>query len=199
MSGKEPKPLDQITEEERSRLFPIILRENNFAWPEWFAEEKAILTKHIGVTNIESINHIGSTSVPGLIAKPTIDILIEITEGCDVERVIASLPSPNYICLNPPSMPTPPPHLMFLKGYTPIGFAERVFHIHVRYKSDWDELYFRDYLKINPETSAEYGALKRSLYEKHQYNRDGYTLAKGEFTRFVTETARKLLRNTFSG
>ena len=74
----EAKPLDQITDEERAQLFPIILEEYNPAWAEWYIEEKANLERLIGIENIVRISHYGSTSVPGLLAKPTVDILLEI-------------------------------------------------------------------------------------------------------------------------
>jgi len=186
------KPLDQITDEERARLFPIILSEYNPAWPEWFAEEKANLERLIDTDNISRISHYGSTSVPGLLAKPTVDILMEINEDADVDKLIAAMPSPEYICLYGSSltMPTPPPHLMIIKGYTPTGFAEKVYHIHVVYPSEHDELFFRDYLIAHPETAAEYAALKRRLIKDFEYDRDGYTDAKGEFIRAVTEKER---------
>jgi GrpB-like predicted nucleotidyltransferase (UPF0157 family) len=88
---------------------------------------------------------------------------------------------------------------MFLKGYLPDGFAEKVYHIHVRYLRDsanhtmiWDELYFRDYLIGHPETAAEYAALKARLHKDFEHNRDGYTNAKTAFIRAVTEKAKKL-------
>jgi len=74
---------------------------------------------------------------------------------------------------------------MFLKGYTSTGFAEKVYHIHVRYPGDWDELYFSDYLIAHPETAAEYAALKTKLHKNFKHNRDGYTEAKTAFIRAV--------------
>ena len=120
--------------------------------------------------------------------------MLEIYEDTDINKLIAALPSPEYICLNEaaPTLPTPPPHLMFLKGYLPDGFAEKVYHIHVRYPGDWDELHFRDYLITHPETAAEYAALKAKLHKDFEHNRDGYTAAKTAFIRAATEKARKL-------
>jgi len=190
-----PKPLDQETDEERrARIYPVILSEYNPAWPKWFAEEKANLEQLIGMKSIARISHYGSTSVPGLMAKPTVDILLEINEDTDINKLIATLPSPEYICLNEAALtlPTPPPHLMFLKGYLPDGFADKVYHIHVRYPGDWDELYFRDYLIAHPETAAEYAEIKRKLICGYEHNRDGYTEAKTAFIRAVTEKARKV-------
>jgi GrpB-like predicted nucleotidyltransferase (UPF0157 family) len=186
------KSPDELTDEERAALFPVVLCEYNPEWPDWFADEKVRLEQLLDMEDIAGITHYGSTSVPGLLAKPTIDILLEINENVDVEKFITSLPSPEYICLRQPTSPVnPPPHLVFLKGYTPTGFAERVFHIHVRYPGDWDELYFRDYLIKHPDTAAGYAALKRKLKEQYEYDRDGYTAAKGEFIREVTLWARK--------
>lgn len=183
---------NETDEERRARIYPVILREYNPAWPQWFTEEKANLERMIGADNIAKINHIGSTSVPGLLAKPTVDILLEIHETTDVDKLITAMQSPEYICLNELAltMPTPPPHLMFLKGYLSDGFAEKVYHIHVRYHSDWDELIFRDYLIAHPKTAAEYAELKRRLFQAHEHDRDGYTEAKGTFVKGITEKAR---------
>jgi GrpB-like predicted nucleotidyltransferase (UPF0157 family) len=166
----------ESAEERRARIYPVILSEYNPEWPKWYAEEKANLERLIGAKDIARISHIGSTSVPGLIAKPTVDILLEINEDTDINRLIAALPQPEYICLKDAAltMPTPPPYVMFLKGYLPDGFAERVYHIHVRYPGDWDEPYFRDYLIAHPETAAEYAALKTRLHKEYEHDRDEY-------------------------
>ena len=76
------------------------------------------------------------------------------------------------------------------KGYTEDGFAERVFHIHLRHSGDHDELYFKRYLNEHPDTAAEYEALKLFLWKQYEHNRDGYTAAKGEFVKRVTEHAK---------
>ena len=184
---------DQETDKERqARIYPIILSEYNPAWAEWFVQERMNLERLIGIENIVQISHFGSTSVPGLAAKPTVDILLEIRKEANVSKLIDALSLPEYICLNPPDMPTPPPHLVFLKGYTPTGFADKVYHIHVRYPGDWDELYFRDYLIAHPETVSKYAALKTKLHKDFEHDRDGYTKAKTAFIREVTEKARKL-------
>ena len=80
--------------------------------------------------------------------------------------------------------------VMFLKGYLSGGFADKVYHTHVRHPSGWDELYFRVYLISHPEAAAEYADLKRSLFKDYEHNRDGYTAAKGAFIKKITEKAR---------
>ena len=78
------------------------------------------------------------------------------------------------------------------KGYTEDGFADKVFHLHVRYTGDNDELYFRDYLMGHPDAASEYEKLKLKLWKKFEHNRDAYTNAKSEFVYKCTEKARLL-------
>lgn len=63
------------------------------------------------------------------------------------------------------------------------GFAERVFHVHLRFMGDNDEIAFRDYLNGHPDTAREYEQLKLSLWKDYEHDRDGYTEAKTEFIR----------------
>jgi GrpB-like predicted nucleotidyltransferase (UPF0157 family) len=79
----------------------------------------------------------------------------------------------------------------FNKGYTPEGFAEKVYHLHVRYYGDWDELYFRDYLIEHKEIAQEYAILKAGLLEPYRNNRDGYTDAKREFVVEYSKIAKE--------
>lgn len=88
-------------------------------------------------------------------------------------------------------------NIVFNKGYTPQGFEDKVFHLHLRYLDDWDELYFRDYLIAYPEISEKYGELKKSLVKEYKNNRDGYTEAKTEFIKKYTTKARKEFRKKY--
>lgn len=178
-----------MTHAELWQLFPIILSEHNPVWKENYFIEKNRIIESIGMDNIVRINHFGSTSVPNLIAKPTIDILLEIKDDADVNRVTTAMKSIGFI--DSPQPDNPAPHLMFLKGYTPEGFKGQVFHVHVRYGGDWDELYFRDYLIAHPDVANEYGKLKLGLKKKFEHDRDGYTAAKTEFIREMTKLARE--------
>lgn len=183
--------MKDMTDEERAKLFPVILNEYNPAWPQWFAEEKERLIRLIGIENIIRITHIGSTAVPGLIAKPTIDVLLEIPENTDINKLIASLPGDEYICLRQQTIPSLD-CIMFLKGYKQDGFAGRVYHIHVRYPGDWDEVHFCDYLIAHPEAANSYATLKQGLQEQFEHDRDGYTHAKGEFIKAVSKRAKNV-------
>ena len=186
------RAIEEMTQKERSLLFPIILCTHNPAWAGWFAEEKANLEMLIGSERIFRITHYGSTAVPGLLAKPTVDILLEINADTNIEELKAALPYPEYIQMPEANADVPPLHLMYVKGYTCDGFAEKVYHIHVRYTGDWDEVHFRDYLIAHPEAADAYAELKQNLKERFEFDRDGYTDAKGGFIKAVTTRARNL-------
>jgi GrpB-like predicted nucleotidyltransferase (UPF0157 family) len=174
--------------QELGRLFPIFLTEYNTAWPERYATEKTLIDQKVGVYNIARISHFGSTSVPGIIAKPTIDILLEVYEGFDKKKLIRDFADLGYLYDSQPRNFAP--NMMFMKGYTQDGFSGQVYHVHVRYSGDWDELYFRDYLIQHPEVAEQYVALKLQLQEQYEFDREAYTHGKTEFIRRVTHIAR---------
>ena len=78
------------------------------------------------------------------------------------------------------------------KGYTPEGFAEKVFYIHIWIIGDNDELYFRDYMNDQPDKAREYESLKKELWKKFEHDRDAYTDSKTSFVRKYTEEAKQL-------
>lgn len=183
------KALAEMTNEELWELFPIIISEHNPVWKENYIVEKSVIEQTIGTENIVRINHFGSTYVPNLPAKPTIDILLEITDSTDTEKLISDMQSIGYTYSPQPD--NPPPHILLMKGYTPDGFKGQAYHIHVRYNGDWDELCFRDYLIAHTEVAEKYGKLKLKLQEKYEHNRDAYTHAKSKFIREITALARE--------
>ncbi len=185
--------MDEMTDEERWQLFPIILSEHKPVWEKNYVKEKSVLEKAVGSGYFIRISHIGSTAIHGLIAKPTIDVLVEIKEGTNLARFIYNMQRAEYKYIEHPE--NPPPHMMFVKGYTPEGFKGQVFHVHVRYGGDWDELYFRDYLLTHPEAAEEYGRLKLELKQKYEHNRDAYTNAKTDFIKRICRLARAEIKN----
>lgn len=182
------KSLDEMTNEELGKLFPVILTDYKPGWKKSFIKEKKVVEHSIGLRDIIRISHIGSTAVPGSISKPTVDILVEITDDADIAKIISNMQLAGYRYLEQPKKP--PPHMMFIKGYTEEGFKGQVFHVHVRYGGDWDELYFRDYLLARPEITAEYGRLKMKLKQRYEYDRDAYTDAKTDFIQRISNLAR---------
>ena len=178
------KRLEEMTLEELWELFPIILTAPNAEWQVWALEEIANLKKIIG-KYISAVQHIGSTAIRGIWAKPIIDILIE-TDNKSTFPIIKSLMiDSSYICMNESEY-----RLDFNKGYTPRGFAERVFHIHIRLSGDNDEIYFRNYLNNNPDIAKRYERLKLRLSHRYKHDRDGYTNAKSGFIKYYTAKAK---------
>ena len=80
--------------------------------------------------------------------------------------------------------------MSFNKGYTPEGFADRVFHLHLRREGDNDEILFRDYLNAHPNIAHEYELLKIELQKRFKHDRDGYTNAKTDFITRHTRQAK---------
>jgi len=176
--------------EELWQLFPIFLTEHQDCWKEWYFEEESLLKKVL--TQIKRISHIGSTAIPCIWAKPIIDILVEIPKESCLFKYKDSIINNGYICMSQSEN-----GLSFNKGYTEQGFAERIFHLHVRYAGDNNELYFRDYLIEKPEAAKEYEELKLKLWKKYTHNRDAYTNAKTEFVKKYTEKAKTLYGNRY--
>ncbi|HNW72082.1 MAG: GrpB family protein [Bacteroidales bacterium] len=185
------RELHEMSPAELGRLFPIELVGYNPEWKKVFEDEKEKIELRLAGITTTRISHIGSTAIPGIMAKPTIDILLEInfsketmmTETLAMDNQLSlikmGLEAEGYHCLQKPE--NPPPHMMFVKGYTLAGFSGQAFHLHLRYPGDWDEIRFRDYLLQHSEAAAEYEKLKIRLAEQFRNDRDGYTNAKGGF------------------
>ena len=178
------KTLVEMTLEELWELFPIVLSPHQPQWEVWAAEEISLLSTLL-TDYSPVINHIGSTAVPEIMAKPIVDILVEVPSEADLNQIRTLLDQNGYICMSASDS-----RMSFNKGYTPDGYAERVFHIHLRHSGDNDEIYFRDYLRKHADAAREYEKLKRSLLPEYRNDRDGYTAAKTEFVKRITELAK---------
>ena len=176
------KKLSEMTLQELWELFPIVLTEHKECWAECYAQEAARLKKILPKTAV--ITHIGSTAVKGIWAKPIVDILVE-ADG-NLQDIAAILQNNGYT-----KMSETENRISLNKGYTIDGFAEKVFHLHLRLFGDNDEIYFRDYLIAHPDVAKEYENLKLKLWKEFEHDRDGYTSAKGEFIAKYTEFAKK--------
>jgi GrpB-like predicted nucleotidyltransferase (UPF0157 family) len=180
--------LSHLSEEELGHLFPIFLSDYDPGWKDLFKHEERLILDCVSKDYIASIEHIGSTAIPGICAKPTIDILIEITDGCDCDELVKMLQDAGYDSIPKPE--NPPPHIMLAKGYSISGIHGQTYHIHLRYTGDWDEKIFRDYLLVNRNLAKAYGELKKKLSVEFRNNREKYTDGKTEFITMVTKKAR---------
>lgn len=181
------KSLAEMTLEELWQLFPIELVEHQSAWAGQYAEMESVLFSILRSYKIVRTSHIGSTSVEGMWAKPIIDILVEIAPGENISAVSDQLEKNGFIKMNGNDR-----RISLNVGYTENGFADKVYHIHLRYSGDNDELYFRDYLRDHPDIAKEYEELKLKLAQKFKHDRDAYTEAKSDFINRITKTAKAL-------
>ncbi len=109
------KELDSLSTEELGKLFPVIIAEPNLEWEELFEIEKIEIYRILGKEVAIRIEHFGSTAIPNIRGKPTIDILVEIPEGKKIkDGIIQRMKSEgyHYILRND----CPPPYIMFVKG-----------------------------------------------------------------------------------
>ncbi len=156
-------------------------------WRRIYEEEKA---KILGVVGhwVVAIEHIGSTAVPGLGAKPIIDIIAALGRLPDIENCIRPLQSIGYEYLGEYGMPG----RHFLRK-PPGDATARTHHLHiVEDESDlWEKhILFRDYLRTHPEVAHKYYDLKKDFANKYGSNRDAYTEAKTSFIESVVRKAR---------
>ena len=184
------KPLSEMTLEELWQLFPIILEAPDPCWQQWYAEEAALL--HPLLPPETRISHIGSTAIHGIWAKPIVDILVEVPQAIGLGAAGAKLSQGGYRCMSRSDT-----RRSYNKGYTENGFAERVFHLHLRMAGDHDELYFRDYLNDHPAIAKEYEQLKLGLWKEYEHDRDGYTAAKAAFVARHTLAAKQQYGNRY--
>ena len=120
------KGLKDMSLEELWELFPVILSPYNPQWKEWAMEEMEMLSGKL-VSFHPVISHIGSTAIPGIHAKPIVDLLVEVSPTLRRGSIKSILEQEcGYIC-----MAESPCRMSFNKGYTVNGFAERVFHLHI--------------------------------------------------------------------
>lgn len=184
------KRLSEMSLEKLWKLFPIYLTEHQPYWKEWYTDEENFLRNRI--PKIERISHIGSTAIGSIYAKPIIDILVEISKDYKLSDYKEVIVKSGYICMSETS-----DRISFNKGYTEKGFAERVFHLHLRYIGDNDELYFRDYLIEHTDIAIKYERMKLELWKKYEFDRDGYTNSKTDFIQKHTEKAKLDYRDRY--
>ncbi len=154
--------------------------------PEWarrFADLGRSLRATLGAVAVR-IDHIGSTAVPGLAAKPVMDIQISVANLEPPDAFREPLERLGYVFRADNEERT--------KRYFREAPGTRRTHIHVRRSGSWAEqfaLLFRDYLRTHPGDAARYETLKRTLAEQYRDDRGAYTEAKVPFTWEIMQRA----------
>ena len=180
------RELEKMSLEELWQLFPIFLVEHNREWVRWYDEEVKAISSLVPEKYITRISHIGSTAIPNIQAKNIVDILLEVPSEEELEPVKNILVENNWLCMSEKAK-----RISLNKGYTKQGFADKVFHLHIRVVGDNDEIYFRDYLIENSSIAKQYEKLKLNLWKEFENDRDGYTDAKSDFIRKYTKIAKE--------
>jgi GrpB-like predicted nucleotidyltransferase (UPF0157 family) len=172
------------------RLDPIVMVPYDPAWSASAAVEvRRLETSALGPLLVRPIEHIGSTSVPGLCAKPIVDLLAVVAAVDVVDEAIETLPEGWVAAPEPGDAPDR------RRSFCAPSVERRSHHLHVVEDSsgDWRGwLAFRDHLCAHPEVAAEYGALKQDLARRHGDDPDdraAYRAGKAGFIGRVTRIA----------
>jgi GrpB-like predicted nucleotidyltransferase (UPF0157 family) len=155
---------------------PIRIAPYDHEWPVQFKRERDLLRGAIGIWVAGEIHHVGSTAVPGLDAKPIIDLLAGVEDLATSRACFEPLAELEYIYA-----PYLPEEMHWFCKPDP---GRRTHHLHLvprdspRYR---DELAFRDHLRSRPAKAREYAELKHLLAARFEHDREGYTSAKADF------------------
>jgi GrpB-like predicted nucleotidyltransferase (UPF0157 family) len=157
---------------------PIIVVDYDPQWPILFEQEKAAITATLG-NRVLMVEHIGSTAVPGLAARPVIDIAVGIQSLAGAPSLIPYIEQLGYI-YDPILEQLTPERRFFWKGTSTI----HTYHLHL---AEPDQsvlrkpLQFRDYLRKHSDAAEEYGVLKRELAKSYVQDLDAYVAGKTGF------------------
>lgn len=164
----------------------VRLEEYNEKWKEMFEEEKEKLINMFGDVALQ-IEHIGSTSIPGLSAKPIIDILVVLESFNEFEKV------KNYFKDEPYSIKEDSPSdEILVRKRMKTNITTHLIHIMEANTTRCNNtILFKNYLINHPETLKEYEKLKKDLAKKHADNRKMYTASKNDFIQSVLKAAEK--------
>lgn len=160
---------------------PIEIVSSNPAWPAQFEAERALLEHVLAPWLVGTIEHVGSTAVPGLAAKPIIDIMVPVRSLEHSQPAIAVLTEQaGYVYF-----PYKPEQMHWLCKPSP---QVRTHHVHLvpLVSTLWHErLHFRDALRQDPQLAQAYAQLKRELAQAFKHDREGYTDGKTAFVQRV--------------
>jgi GrpB-like predicted nucleotidyltransferase (UPF0157 family) len=164
----------------------VYLVDDDPSWPQQYREFARWLVGCLGADVALRVEHYGSTAIPGIPAKPIIDVLVEIPSFARAkQRAVPRLDGPEWEYWWYAG------HMTFIKRRGFMG--PRTHHVHMAPRGHrlWEGIAFRDYLRSHPDEAARYAALKRELAAAYRADRERYTQAK---TAFVQEVLAKALK-----
>jgi GrpB-like predicted nucleotidyltransferase (UPF0157 family) len=178
----------------------LVIADYDPRWPDMYEEERACIQRAIGKW-LADLQHCGSTAVPGLAAKPVIDIYAGLRSWADREHCIAPLEALGYEYRGENAGPgavifvkltdRPLPGQIYRARDGKIRARSHNLHVMPRTHPEWDRhVLFRDYLRQDKSVAGRYAELKRELAEKYPTDIDAYTKAKSEFIEIVIGRAR---------
>jgi GrpB-like predicted nucleotidyltransferase (UPF0157 family) len=164
---------------------PVDLVDADPAWIVRGEQERDLLEMLLAPWLIARIEHVGSTAIPDLPAKPIIDLQAPVADLRNSDSVAAALASHDWHYVDP-DLDKRPWRRFFIK----VTDERRIAHLHVMTPDSprWNQqIAFRDALRAAPNLAADYATLKRALAAKHTDNREAYTSAKSDFIRTILE------------
>lgn len=165
----------------------VKLVEYNPEWAELFEKEKTAIQEVLG-DQVVDIEHIGSTSIPGMLAKPILDLAVAVETLDDYEQYTPLFEKLGYKFMR--DQRSYQGSILYVKG--PEENRTHYLKLGLRDSDFWKEnLLFRNYLTTHPEKAKEYRELKRCLFEKHSGVRECYTEDKHEFVQEVLRLAKQ--------
>lgn len=180
MAGEDDAPLGLAND-------VVELRPHDDRWPSLFAAEAKRLRAALGET-ILAVEHIGSTAIPEMPAKPLLDMMAAVAEGVALDRLAEGLAALGYEDCGPAGVPE---RTLFAKGPP----EQRTHHLSlVPSGADYwhDQILFRDFLRANGDAAAAYAALKQDLLQRYRTARPDYTDGKSDFVTEVLARARAI-------
>ena len=172
----------------------IYLADYHPRWPQLFEEERARLHAAIGEWAAD-IQHVGSTSIPGIAAKPIIDIAVHLRSLVDALYCITPLMELGYECLGEFGIPG---RIYFRKrtdqpirgqSHDGIGRTHQIHMYELTNEQYEKQIVFRDYLRAHPDARKGYETLKRQLAERHARDVEAYAMAKSDFVQSILRSA----------
>jgi GrpB-like predicted nucleotidyltransferase (UPF0157 family) len=169
-------------------VIDIVVVDYDPRWPVEYERESAALRAALG-TVAERIDHVGSTSVPGLAAKPVIDIQVSVVGLADLDRYRAPLEACGYTFSPPPGGELDDYPYFFKPAAWP-----HTHHVHVCEAGsdvEWRQLAFPAWLRAHPDDARRYEAVKRTLAQQVWETGDDYANAKDEIVASILAAARQ--------